>query len=412
MRYPILWERTLRPDGRVDWSWADERLARLRTLGITPIVGFLHHGSGPACTSLIDPGLPRRLADFARAFAERYPWVDHFTPVNEPLTTARFSCLYGHWYPHVSDSRMFFHALLNQCEAVKSCMEAIRSVTPAAKLVQTEDLGLTLATAPLAYQAEFENERRWLTWDLLSGFVRPDTAMWRYASFLGVPRVRLETFLEQPCPPDVIGANYYVTSVRFLDHRIRRYPPHTHGGNGTHRYADIEAVRACAHYPRPIEVLREAAERYSSPLAITEVQLASHDPGHQIRWFSRFWNAATELNAAGHRVLAVTAWSLLGAFDWHCLATREEGCYEPGAFDVRSGIPVRTELGDFLAALARTGKPEHPCLSEPGWWEDPSRLHYPSYRGRHGRVRRRQPALSRFALPTAANDDTAEGGRV
>ena len=25
----------------------------------------------------------------------RYPWIDAYTPVNEPLTTARFSGLYG-----------------------------------------------------------------------------------------------------------------------------------------------------------------------------------------------------------------------------------------------------------------------------------------------------------------------------
>ncbi|HZG69419.1 MAG TPA: hypothetical protein VEZ12_21985, partial [Herpetosiphonaceae bacterium] len=35
MRYPVLWERTA-PDGpaQADWSWADERLDRLRTLHI------------------------------------------------------------------------------------------------------------------------------------------------------------------------------------------------------------------------------------------------------------------------------------------------------------------------------------------------------------------------------------------
>ncbi len=37
MRYPVLWERTA-PDGleSAGWSWADERLERLRELGIQP----------------------------------------------------------------------------------------------------------------------------------------------------------------------------------------------------------------------------------------------------------------------------------------------------------------------------------------------------------------------------------------
>src|SRR5918997_5033171 len=101
IRYPVLWERVA-PHGleSADWSWTDERLGRLRELGIRPIVGLVHHGSGPRHTSLVDPSFAEGLAEFARAVAERYPWVDAYTPVNEPLTTARFSGLYGHWYPH------------------------------------------------------------------------------------------------------------------------------------------------------------------------------------------------------------------------------------------------------------------------------------------------------------------------
>ena len=57
LRYPVLWELTC-PDSpqQFDWRWADSRLGRLRTLGIAPIVGLIHHGSGPAYTSLIDDG--------------------------------------------------------------------------------------------------------------------------------------------------------------------------------------------------------------------------------------------------------------------------------------------------------------------------------------------------------------------
>src|SRR4051794_1092143 len=48
LRYPVLWERVA-PEGpgQADWRWADERLARLRALGIRPVVGLVHHGSGP-----------------------------------------------------------------------------------------------------------------------------------------------------------------------------------------------------------------------------------------------------------------------------------------------------------------------------------------------------------------------------
>src|SRR5436305_79136 len=59
MRYPILWERVA-PDGpdKADWSWPDDRLGRLRQLGIRPIVGLVHHGSGPPHTSLVSESFP------------------------------------------------------------------------------------------------------------------------------------------------------------------------------------------------------------------------------------------------------------------------------------------------------------------------------------------------------------------
>ena len=68
MRYPILWER-IQPDGAdsFDWTWSDERMGRLRELGIRPIVGLLHHGSGPSWTDLLDPDFPAKFAAFARA---------------------------------------------------------------------------------------------------------------------------------------------------------------------------------------------------------------------------------------------------------------------------------------------------------------------------------------------------------
>jgi len=160
VRYPILWERIAaeRAEGRdAPFAWHDAAMARMRTLGIEPIVGLVHHGSGPFGTSLLDAGFAEGLAAFAREVAERYPWVTRYTPVNEPLTTARFSALYGVWYPHERDDAAFLRATLNQVRAIRLAMAAIRAVQPDAQLVQTEDLGRTHSTPALHYQAAFEN---------------------------------------------------------------------------------------------------------------------------------------------------------------------------------------------------------------------------------------------------------------
>ncbi|AUT01343.1 dTDP-4-dehydrorhamnose reductase [Nostoc sp. CENA543] len=379
IRYPVLWERVA-PDGleNADWSWVDVRLEKLRELGITPIVGLVHHGSGPRDTSLIDPAFPQKLAQFARAIAERYPWLTHYTPINEPLTTARFSGMYGHWYPHGRDNLTFARALLNQCQAIAFSMQAIREVNPNAQLVQTEDLGKTYSTTKLVYQAEFENERRWLSFDLLCGDITPTHPMWVYLCDCGISEAELEDACKNCyCPPDIIGINHYLTSDRFLDEHLENYPAWTHGGNGWDKYADVEAIRVCAENVAGVyTLLQEAWERYKLTLAITEVHL-NCTREEQLRWFYEVWNDAQKLQAEGVDIRGVTAWSLLGSYDWNSLVTRSVGYYEAGVFDLRSPHPRPTAIAKLVRDLATGNQPHHPLLNTPGWWHRPQRLLYP-----------------------------------
>jgi dTDP-4-dehydrorhamnose reductase len=379
IRYPVLWERTA-PCGvdSADWSWPDQRLHRLRELGVRPIVGLVHHGSGPSHTNLLDPAFPLLLAEYAEAVARRYPWIDRYTPVNEPLTTARFSGLYGHWYPHGHDTPSFARALLHQCRGVVLAMERIRSVNPQAQLVQTDDLGKVFSTRLLAYQAKFENERRWLTYDLLCGRVRRGHALWKFLiNDAGIRPEDLAFFQEHPCPPDIIGVNYYLTSERLLDERLQLYPASTHGGNDRHQYADVEAVRLRPEgLVGPRELLREAWERYHIPMAITEVHNGCTRE-EQLRWLSEVWEGAREVRAGGVDLRAVTIWALLGAFDWNSLVTRTEGHYEPGAFDVRAPEPRPTALASMAKELAAGHAASHPVLDMPGWWRRTKRIVYP-----------------------------------
>src|SRR4051812_42706169 len=210
VRYPFLWEKVSPGSpNEFDWTWTDERLGRLRELGIRPIAGLLHHGSGPRYTSLVDPQFPSLFARYAAAFAQRYPWVDMYTPVNEPLTTARFSGSYGHWYPHGRSHQMLMTALVNETKATMLAMEAIRRVNPEAQLVTTEDLGKTHATPKLQYQADYENERRWLSLDLLTGRLTPEHNLWQFVLDGGIAWSELEWLAEHALEPDVCGFNYY-----------------------------------------------------------------------------------------------------------------------------------------------------------------------------------------------------------
>jgi dTDP-4-dehydrorhamnose reductase len=374
LRYPVLWERVAPADPlRPDWRWVDRRLAGLRSLGIAPVAGLVHHGSGPAYSTLLDDEFAVQLAAYARAVAQRFPWIDAYTPINEPLTTARFCALYGHWYPHAKSDAAFVRALLNQCRATVLAMRAVREVNPTAQLVQTDDAGKTFSTPRLAYQAQFENHRRWLAWDVLSGRVDRAHPLWSYLRSAAATAGDLEWFLDNPCPPDIVGLNYYLTSDRFLDEQVDLYPGVIPGGNGRERYADVEAVRACHAISGHRAILNEAWERYHSPVALTEVHLGSTRE-EQMRWLLEAWDSAHSARRGGVDVRAVTAWALFGLMDWDTLVTERNGRYEPGAYDIRGREPRSTALAALLQSLVGGREPIHHVFDSPGWWRRRGRL--------------------------------------
>src|SRR5687768_287111 len=46
IRYPILWEyHKPEIDQRINWHWTERQLNDIRSKGITPIAGLVHHGS-------------------------------------------------------------------------------------------------------------------------------------------------------------------------------------------------------------------------------------------------------------------------------------------------------------------------------------------------------------------------------
>ena len=389
VRFPLLWERTapIEP-GRYEWEWSDRRCQRLQELNLKPIAGLIHHGSGPRYTNLLDPLFAQRLAEYARAVAERYPHIDAYTPVNEPMTTARFSGLYGFWYPHCRDDRSFVRALINQMSATVLAMREIRNVNPNAQLIQTDDLGYTTTPVHLQYQADFENARRWLSFDLLTGRVTPSHPLWKYLVENGASEGELFCFAEQPCAPDIVGINCYVTSERFLDNRLSLYPPEWRYDNGRDRYVDVESVRVLGRLIGGFEArLREASDRYALPLAITEVHMGC-TRDEQLRWLHEAWRSAEKVRSEGVDVRAVTAWATFGTVDWNTLVMRDAGHYEAGLWDVSGGTPRQTALATLAQQLANGKAPDHPALSGVGWWQREARLTYPP----HGEVTSRPMA--------------------
>jgi dTDP-4-dehydrorhamnose reductase len=378
LRYPLLWERAFIAPGIFDWRFADERLTQLQMLGITPIAGLVHHGSGPVSVDLTSDGFAEGLAEYAGSLARRHPWLEYYTPINEPLTTARFCGLYGHWFPHAHDDHSFVRILLNECRATVLAMRAIREVNPQAKLVQTDDLGTIYSTGHMAYQAEFENHRRWLAWDLLCARVDRAHPLYAYLRGCGAGSAELDWFRANPCPPDIIGIDHYVTSDRFLDENLFRYPSGSWGKNRRDSYADIDAVRVLERPGTSLRhIIQAASKRYGLPIALTEIHIGCAE-AEQIRWLDEAWNTCTQLAASGVDIRAVTAWALLGSYDWDSLLTQQRGHYEAGAFSLKSGIPRPTALAGYISALGaeETSPDIIRILETAGWWRQDERLTY------------------------------------
>jgi dTDP-4-dehydrorhamnose reductase len=405
LRYPVLWEQVA-PKGlkNADWSWTDERLYKLKELGINIIAGLVHHGSGPAYTSLMDPDFPKYLSEYAAAVSERYSWIKDFTPVNEPLTTARFSGLYGIWYPHGKDDFTFATCFLTQCKGIIESMKEIRRSNFSARLIQTEDMGKTYSTPLLEYQAEFENERRWLTFDLLTGKLMPGHPMWNYLISIGIKNEALEYFQQNVCKPDILGINHYITSERYLDHRLELYPPSTYGGNNKEAYADVEAVRASGLNRGGLQmVLDEVSGRFDLPIALTEIHIGCTRE-EQLRWLQQSYTIVNLERSKGVNIKAITIWSLLGSFNWNVLLTRDENHYESGAFDIRSsGRPKPTALAFMMKDLCKGKSFKSPLLKNPGWWQRPERFYH------QADEKKNADDLSSFISLKEKADDTKEG---
>ena len=372
LRVALLWERF---EQLGHWDEADHMLQAMERSALHPIVGLVHHGSGPSHTHLLDPAFPEKLAAYALQVAQRYPWVTDYTPINEPQTTGRFTCLYGHWFPHHRSMSSYVRSLFHQAKGIVLAIEAIRSVQPHARLIHTEDGGATFATASLQSYEQAREHRRWLVTDLLCGRIRQEHPLFSFLIEHGLAEHEILWFADHACPPSILGINYYVTSDRFLDDRLHLYSAHLPGGDtGTEPLVDIEAVRVRSEGIHGAGViLKQAWERYHLPLAITEAHLGC-EPDEQRRWLYQVWRQAEDARMQGIDVRAVTAWGLLGLYNWSCLCTEDKGTYEAGAFDVSSGIPRATPVADLIAQLATGQAPEDERLLEPGWWDLDSRI--------------------------------------
>ncbi len=325
IRYGIPWYKVNPKPGVYDWAWTDKVLEYLAVdKGLTPIVDLMHYGTPLWLDNhFVNASYPRRVAEFASKFAERYgSLVRFYTPLNEPAVTATYCGRDGRWPPYLSGDDGYVKVLLALIRGMNRTAEALRDARPDAVLVHVEDVGLERAkTAELAATADRLQERRLLPLDLACGRVDPGHACFGWLLEHGATEAELVELAATSPRWDVLGVNYYPWSNRRV---IRRRNGHL-GTVSESPGAGLE------------DVLRLIHERYRLPLMVTETSARGTHLERAI-WMRETLSAVRRARAAGVPVLGYTWFPLFTMIEWKYRWSRkglEHHLLHLGLFDVR-----------------------------------------------------------------------------
>ena len=334
LRYGPAYYRTHTAPDRFEWDSADAPMFRLRELGIEVIADLCHFGVPSWLGGFQDDAFPVLFAEYARAFAKRYPWVRYFTPVNEIFICASFSALRGWWNECEASDAAFVKALRNLCMAHELAAEAILSERSDAIIVQGESIEHFQPAGRAAMrEAERWNGIKHLALDLTLGHeLAPGMAA--FLNEHGVRSNDLSFFRERRAVGQRwLGVDYYPT----CEHRI-------------------SSTGRCTTSHQPIGFRALAAQyhaRYQIPLFHCETNRVHQ---HAVAWLDEQWRDVVELRAAGVPVRGFTWYSLTDQIDWqHALREEHNDLHPVGLFDLdRRPRPVARRYREIIAAWAPT----------------------------------------------------------
>ncbi len=320
LRYGPPYYSTHTGPGKYDWEFADLTFHKLSDLDITPIADLCHFGVPDWIESFQNPDFPELFAAYAKAFAQRFPDVRYYTPINEIYITATFSALYGWWNEQLTSEETFVTALKHCCKANVLAMREILSVQPNAVFVQSESSEFYHPSNPSAQKlANFLNEKRFLALDLTYGYPLSAT-MYRYLLRNGMTQDEYCWFTNNQVNAwCIMGNDYYQTNehVVFPDGR-------------TEASGEVFGYYVITH---------QYYSRYRLPIMHTETNISS--PAC-VSWLYKEWANVHQLKRDGVPIIGFTWYSLLHQVDWDSALTLDDGhVNELGLFDLdRNIMPV------------------------------------------------------------------------
>lgn len=279
---------------KYDWSFTDETFHALRHQRVTPIVDLCHFGVPDWIGNFQNGDWPRLFAEYAQAFARRFPWVRFYTPVNEIFIAATFSAQFGWWNEKLRTDAAFVNALKHLCQANLLAMQAILKERPDAIFIQSESTQYFHPEDPECEgHARRFNEKRFLSLDLTYGH-HLNATVYEYLLDNGMTRDEYHWFLQNHLSSRcVMGNDYYVTNENLV-----------HADGSLSLSGEI-----LGYYP----ITHQYFRRYHLPVMHTETNYSDPDA---VSWLKKEWANVHRLRQDGVPLLGFTWFSLQDQVDW------------------------------------------------------------------------------------------------
>ena len=307
LRYGIPIHRVFIGPKKYDWDFSDLTFNDLRRRDILPVADLCHFGVPDWIGNFQNPDFPELFAEYADAFARRYPWIQLYTPVNEMYVCALFSAKFGWWNEQLQSDPAFVTALKHIVKANVLAMQTILKVRPDAIFVQSESSEYFHAENPAAIKpAEIMNAKRFLSLDLNYGR-RVDSEMYEFLMDNGMTREEYHFFmhhhLKHHC---LMGNDYYITN----EHRVSP-DGRTRGAGEVFGYS---------------EITRQYYNRYRLPIMHTETNFTQGPQGDEaVFWLWKEWANLLRVRNAGMPVVGFTWYSLTDQVDWDTALRENRG---------------------------------------------------------------------------------------
>ncbi len=349
LRYgPPLHKCYLGPD-RYDWSFADETYAELRRRKITPITDLCHFGVPDWIGNFQNPEFPELFAKYARAFAERFPWVQLYTPVNEMYICTIFSARYGWWNEQMTSDRSVVTALKHIVRANVRAMEEILKVRPDAIFIQSESSEYFHPENPKSIAwADKKNIARFMTLDLNYAH---DVGAYAYQFLLdnGMTQDEYNWFMSKNLKAScIMGNDYYFTNEHIV------YPDGNTGPSG-----EIFGYG---------EITRQYFERYDLPVMHTETNMAQGPAGDEaVKWLHKQWANIMQARQRLVPILGFTYYSITDQMDWDTALRETNNRVTPvGLFDLDRKIrPVGKAFKNLISEWREVLPTASRCIQVP-----------------------------------------------